>query len=262
MRNQDRWTSALGADQTRPVRALGYLTVDRDRVDDPQVEQYAEQISRVCARRGWSLLEVVREIESDDRGLGRPALEYTLRRLEAGDASRLVVPRLERLCHSMTELGVILGQLQERHAHLLCVEPEIDTASEAGRTVIDVLLAVSGSERQRLAERTRKGLMSARRKRSRSRPAVEDRPKLKEQILAMREKGMTLQQIADTLNEEGVPTLRGGSRWRPSSLHAAIGYKRGHGPGPAQAGAGGIHFDHPQGPESRAGGTARADADD
>jgi hypothetical protein len=44
--------------------------------------------------------------------------------------------------------------------------------------------------------------------------------------VAMREEGMTLQAIADQLNSEGVPTLRGGSRWRPSSVQSAAGYKR------------------------------------
>jgi hypothetical protein len=42
----------------------------------------------------------------------------------------------------------------------------------------------------------------------------------------MRASGMTLQAIADTLNGEGVPTLRGGAKWRPSSVQAATGYKR------------------------------------
>jgi hypothetical protein len=42
----------------------------------------------------------------------------------------------------------------------------------------------------------------------------------------MRARGMTLQAIADTLNAEGVPTLRGGAEWRPSSVQAAVGYKR------------------------------------
>ena len=42
----------------------------------------------------------------------------------------------------------------------------------------------------------------------------------------MRARGMTLQAIADTLNAEGVPTLRGGTEWRPSSVQAAAGYKR------------------------------------
>jgi hypothetical protein len=58
------------------------------------------------------------------------------------------------------------------------------------------------------------------------RPGVEDVPELKERIAVMRADGMTLQAIADRLNEEGVPTLRGGEKWRPSSVQAAVGYRR------------------------------------
>jgi hypothetical protein len=42
----------------------------------------------------------------------------------------------------------------------------------------------------------------------------------------MRSAGMTLQAIADRLNQEGVPTLRGGREWRPSSVQVAAGYRR------------------------------------
>ena len=61
------------------------------------------------------------------------------------------------------------------------------------------------------------------------RPALKDRPELMERIVAMRSANMTLWQIADQLNAEGIPTLRGGTQWRPSSIQAALGYKR---PGP------------------------------
>lgn len=32
--------------------------------------------------------------------------------------------------------------------------------------------------------------------------------------------------VADRLDAEGVPTLRGGSEWRPSSVQAAAGHRR------------------------------------
>jgi hypothetical protein len=51
-------------------------------------------------------------------------------------------------------------------------------------------------------------------------------PRLKRQIERMRGAGMTLQAIVDVLNEDGVPTVRGGSTWRPSSVQAATGYRR------------------------------------
>jgi hypothetical protein len=49
---------------------------------------------------------------------------------------------------------------------------------------------------------------------------------LRERIGTMRAANMTMQAIADRLNAEGVPTLRGASEWRPSSIQAALGYRR------------------------------------
>ncbi len=69
--------------------------------------------------------------------------------------------------------------------------------------------------------------MSAAQRRGAARgAAVADDPELAARITTMRAGGMSLQAIADALNDAGVPTLRGGSRWRPSSVQAATGYKR------------------------------------
>jgi hypothetical protein len=48
--------------------------------------------------------------------------------------------------------------------------------------------------------------------RSTGRAAVADDPDLSQRIAQMRAQGMTLQAIADRLNEEGVPTVRGGAK--------------------------------------------------
>jgi hypothetical protein len=47
-------------------------------------------------------------------------------------------------------------------------------------------------------------------------------PALAKRIRNEREKGATLREIAERLNEEGVPTARGGKKWRPSSLEAVL----------------------------------------
>jgi DNA invertase Pin-like site-specific DNA recombinase len=214
--------------QRDAVGAIGYVsTASPARPDERELRRQAEQIEVHCARRGWTLRKLVWETNQDAAATGgRPALDYALRCLESAHGTWLVVARLETLSSSIAELGGVLTQLEQRGAHLLCIEPEIDTESEAGATVLRALIAVSQRERQRLAERTRKGLVRARYKRALSRPAVEDRPEIRERILAMRASGMTLQAIADRLNADGVPTLRGGARWRPSSVHATTGYKR------------------------------------
>ena len=114
---------------------------------------------------------------------------------------------------------------------------EIDTETDSGRLVAQALATVSAWERQRLSERTRKGLAAARERGTTGRPAVSDRPELVERITTMRASGMTLQAIADALNAQGEPTVRGGTHWRPSSVQAATGYKR-----PSAKPAGGLEL--------------------
>ena len=74
-------------------------------------------------------------------------------------------------------------------------------------------------------ERTRNGLLAARAAARLRPPAVADGHELQQRIAEMRAQGMTLQAIADRLNEEGVPTVRGG---RSGARRASRprGYKR------------------------------------
>jgi DNA invertase Pin-like site-specific DNA recombinase len=174
------------------------------------------------------LLKLVRDVES--RGgsdLNRPGLAYALEHLKAHDASCLVVSSLERLTRSAANLGTLVEWLDRRGARLVVVDIDLDTSTPEGRLVAKALAAVGGSERKTLRQRTRKGLEAARLAgRSSGQPAVSDAPALKQRIVDMRAGGMTLQAIANTLNAEGVPTLRGGALWRPSSVQTATGYKR------------------------------------
>jgi len=58
-------------------------------------------------------------------------------------------------------------------------------------------------------------------------PGVRDtNPGLASRVRAERAGGSTWQSIADRFNEEGVPTVRGGSAWRVSSVQSAGGYVR------------------------------------
>ena len=81
-------------------------------------------------------------------------------------------------------------------------------------------------ERDRIATRTHPGLTAIRTPGNPTPASVRDHPELSARINAMRAGGMSLQAISDALNAEGVPTLRGGTKWRPSSVQAATGYKR------------------------------------
>jgi peptidoglycan hydrolase-like protein with peptidoglycan-binding domain/DNA invertase Pin-like site-specific DNA recombinase len=211
------------------VRVVGYATAPKaEDSGGALVREQAAAIEALCERQGWRLLELVRDIEEPRvKGVNRPGLTYALERLANGEASCLAVSQLRRLSPSAADLGRILESIAGNGGRLVALDVDIDTALPAGRKAANVLISVGAWERERVGQRTRKGLEAARAKGQRiGRPAVEDVPELKGRISAMRANGLTLQAIADRLNEEGVPTLRGGEKWRPSSVQAAVGYRR------------------------------------
>jgi DNA invertase Pin-like site-specific DNA recombinase len=213
-------------DQTK---VLGYVSVEQN--GDPEaggMREQAQSIDSLCRRRGWHLLELVRDVEAAGSGsLKRPGLMYAVERVAKGEASCIVVSELNRLTNSAADLSRVLESLARTDGRLVIMDVGLDTASDAGRVAANSLLRVGSWERRRVLESTRKGLAAARARRAAAGlPAVEDVPALKQRILEMRGDGLTLQAIADQLNDEGVPTLRGGQLWRPSSVQAALGYRR------------------------------------
>jgi DNA invertase Pin-like site-specific DNA recombinase len=209
-----------------PARApvIGYVTVPPGRSDHE--EQAFEDIEAACGQRGWALLEIVRDQEQT-RMLERPGLSYALRQIAGGQASALVVSDLQRLTRSLVDLGALLEWFREANATLIALDLELDTTTSHGDHIASTLITLSQWERQRIAQRTRSGLARVKAEGHASgRPAVADNPELVARIAALRQRGMTLQAISDQLNDERVPTLRGGTKWRPSSVQAALGYKR------------------------------------
>jgi DNA invertase Pin-like site-specific DNA recombinase len=212
----------------RAVRAVGYASVNGEGKSTAELDAQKRAIDRCAERLNLELVEVVREREPEKgKALDRAGLSYLIERIAAGDASCLVVTGLDRLSRSVAELGTIVQWLERNDVRLVAVDLDLDTANPAGRATAHALASVAGWERERLSERTRKGLAAARSKRHAAKgSSAGDWPDIRKRIAAMRADGMTLQAIADVLNREGVPTPRGGTEWRPSSVQSAAGYKR------------------------------------
>jgi DNA invertase Pin-like site-specific DNA recombinase len=207
-----------------PVRAVGYtIFPDRRQTVSPEGRYQARRIASACEARGMVLHKLVGDVRSySGPDLERPALVHALAMLEADEASCLVVTGLDRLSRSAANLGTVIDWLAELGARLIVIDIDLDTSTEEGRVAARALVRVGALEREHGDQEP--GALP--RVRPGGRPAVADRPLLQRRIATMRASGMTLQAIADTLNREGVPTLRGGSEWRPSSVQAAVGYKR------------------------------------
>jgi DNA invertase Pin-like site-specific DNA recombinase/peptidoglycan hydrolase-like protein with peptidoglycan-binding domain len=204
---------------------IGYVTVSADGPRS-EADAPARAIEEACERGEWDLVEVVTDRENGG-SLDRPGLSYALEQIAEGRARGLVISDLRRLTRSIVDLGALMEWFRDAQAALIALDLGVDTSTTVGHELAATLVTLGDWERERIAQRTRRGLAAVRASgRPTGRPAVVDQPQLLERITAMRAAKMTLQAIADQLNAEGVPTLRGGAMWRPSSVQAALGYRR------------------------------------
>ena len=210
----------------RTVKALGYVSVPHD--DERQSAEFEKQlegIDRYCDEHGWELVEVVRDVEpATPMSAERRGLLYALEKIGRREASCIIVSDLARLSRSAADLGGIIERLERSNGRLVALDIGLDTASPEGFVAARALASVSSLEAERAGPRL--AAVSGAPPATVEPGVIEDVPALKQRIVSMRESGMTLQAIADVLNAEGVPTLRGGAKWRPSSVQSAAGYRR------------------------------------
>jgi DNA invertase Pin-like site-specific DNA recombinase len=149
-------------------------------------------------------------------------LTGALEPIAAGQAGVLFVHRLESVAGSLGELIRLLDWLEQAGADLVAADVALDTATPQGRRMVALLREID-----------RWGREPNRPRRPRGRPGLAaGAPHVAERIAELRERGLSLQAIADALNAEGIPTPRGGAQWRPSSVQSALGYRRPRPPAP------------------------------
>ncbi len=134
----------------RPGAAvLGYVTVPTT-YPERHAELFAqiELIERLCKRRGFRLIGVVRdENPGEQETLERPGIIYALEQFAADRATGLVVSDVARLGRSRAEIDDLLGRLSGRGVSLLTLDPEIDTSTAAGEEAVRTIAAVGSRPR-------------------------------------------------------------------------------------------------------------------
>ena len=140
-------------------------------------------------------------------------IRQQLERIAAGESHVLKLERLRDAGASLRELSSLLAWLREAGADLTARDVGLDTRTAEGQRMVALLEEV---ERWHRAP-----------ERPRGRPGLGTRdPELAERIAGLRGRGLSLGAIAQELNRIGVPTPRGGTKWRASSVQSALGYRR------------------------------------
>ncbi|NOR62856.1 MAG: helix-turn-helix domain-containing protein [Rhodobacteraceae bacterium] len=141
----------------------------------------------------------------------RPVLAETIEYLREGDV--LVAWRLDRVARSLPHLISLMDDLKQRGIGLRSLTEQIDTTTASGKLIFHIFAALSEFERDIIRQRTRAGLVAARKRgRVGGRPRVMTAEKITaaKKLLAS---GEPAKDVA-TMLSISLPTLY---RWCPGS---------------------------------------------
>ena len=207
------------------MKAIGYIRVSTQEQAQSGLglEAQAVAIRAEATRRGWDLEIIADEGESGSK-VDRPGLLIAKDALARGEAQALIVAKQDRLMRSSLGWAQIVSQSKDQKWSLICLDINLDTASPMGECMGSILAAVAQFELENIRKRTKDALAVKKAQGYRlGRPATMP-DETRARINALRNSGVTLQGVADTLNTEGIPTARGGSKWYASTVQKAIAY--------------------------------------
>ncbi len=169
--------------------------------------------------RGHQVAEVVTEngvsgaLAPDER----PGLGAALQTLADGKADALVVAKLDRLGRDVSDVLAIADTADRQGWSLAILDLDLDTATPGGRLVLTMFAALARWERDVTAERTSAALQALKARGKRLGRPVEQSAAARQRVRELRASGLSMAATARTLNDEGVPTARGG-RWHGATV--------------------------------------------
>ena len=200
------------------MKAVAYCRVSTagQRDEGASLEMQRERIATWCCSNSCALDASFVEVMSGGRADNRPELQKAI-----AAACRLrgvlVVYSLSRLARSVKDTIAIAERLERSGASLVSLSERIDTTSALGKMVFRLLSTLNEFERDQLAERTANAMAHLRRANRRISSRIPlgydlapdgntlltnpEEQKVVTQICAWRRRGMTMDAIAESLQQ-------------------------------------------------------------
>ena len=206
------------------IAVVGYVRVSTSEQADSGagLETQRQAITAEAERRGWSLLGICEDAGASGKSMsGRPGLTAALEAVESGEASALLVSKLDRLSRSLLDFASLMERARKKGWSLVALDLAVDTSTPSGEMMASVLATFAQFERRLIGQRTRDALAVKRAQGVRLGRPREISAQAVQRILELHRSGHRPAHIARQLDAEGLRTPRGG-RWHPNHVTRAI----------------------------------------
>ena len=141
------------------MKVIGYARRSQDRGNGYGLDAQEAKLRAWAKYRDAELVEVIREDDVSGRvpPEDRSGLSDALRRIEGGEADALVFAKLDRLARSVAVFSRLMRRSRDEGWGIICLDPEFDTGTAAGRLVAHVFASVGEWELENTVERLQGG---------------------------------------------------------------------------------------------------------
>jgi DNA invertase Pin-like site-specific DNA recombinase len=218
------------------MKAAGYVRVSTDDQKN-SVEAQVQEIKNFCTFKGFELTNIF--IDEDVSGgteiAKRPQGVELIKLALSKSIDVIITSNIERMFRNNIDGLMTSSQLNDVNVGMIFLNMGgniIDTRSSTGELVFGFLLSIVQFERKRIGERVTVVLQHKKRTgqvysgktpygKTREGKSLVECPEesiVISKVLFMKEQGMSLQDIADKLNEQGVLTKEN-TKWHKSMIH-------------------------------------------
>lgn len=196
-----------------------------------------ERMAKACIEsKGWRYVRTYEDNGYTGRNTNRPALQEMLNDVRDGKIEAIVIFKLDRLSRKQTDtMNIIENDILQHNVDLVSLNETLDTTTPWGRAMIGILSSFNQLESENIALRTTMGRYATAREGGYAggKPPlgykavngkleiVPEEAEIVRKVFEMRANHMTMQAIADSLNEMGYRSKKG-KEFKHSSIQTIL----------------------------------------
>lgn len=193
------------------------------------LDAQTKRLEAYCKVRNWTVSDIYRDEGQSGRKIDRP--EYKRMMEESDEWDVLLVLKMDRIHRNSVNFALMMDELRRKGKEFNSMQEKFDTTTAMGRFVMDIVQRIAQLESEQIGERVKMGMMMKARSGANlgsghpygyvyergSLKVVEYEAEIVRDIYSMYRDGMSMNGIADTLNNAFVkPKI--GERWSRQSV--------------------------------------------